>query len=183
MYIGRYYDSFIVNTGNNNCVCPKDSKYCRYTASTGGYQVTGYGVDCKGAIADWNKLASTKHPDYTASGGGTSAKSVQKAQNPYIVPYIPKSTPSNNNGGTSANSVRQAQGVKLNASGSAGAGVTAGASVTATVNDLKTKTNQAVSDVLPDTIEEKIKGAGLPLWAIPLGIVGAGLLLILMLKR
>jgi hypothetical protein len=176
MIIG-HFDSFIVNTGNNNCVCPKDSKYCRYTASTGGYQVTGYGVDCKGAIADWNKLASRKHytlpPAKGGSNGGLSANSVKQAQ----------AKGSSNTPASIFEPIFGTAKTGISASGKAGAGVTAGASISATVSDLQAKTDKVVSDVLPDSIESSIEGAGIPLWMLPLGIVGAGLLLILLVRR
>jgi hypothetical protein len=70
----------------------------------------------------------------------------------------------------------------MSASGKAGAGVTAGASISATVSDLQAKTNQAVSSIIPDSIEDKIPES-FPLWMLPVGIVGAGLLLILMIRR
>jgi hypothetical protein len=197
MIIGKF-TSYPVIYG---CKKPDGNRYWQYTASTGGYQVTGYGTTCDAAKADWEKLASKKHPDYTAKGGGTSANSVKQAQNPYIVPYIPKSQPSQN-GGLSANSVKQAQAkgssntpasifepifgtgkAGMSASGKAGAGVTAGASISATVSDLQAKANQTVSDILPDSIESSIEGAGIPLWMLPVGIVGAGLLLILLVRR
>ena len=71
----------------------------------------------------------------------------------------------------------------VGASGRAGTGVTAGASVKATVSDLQAKTNKVVSDVLPDSIEGPIEDAGIPLWMLPVGIVGAGLVLILLLRK
>ena len=182
MIIGRF-DSFIVNTGNNNCVCPKDSKYCRYTASTGGYQVTGYGVDCKGAIADWNKLASRKHytlPAAKGGGGGLSANSQAIAQG--NKPYQPQVIKGNWISGSGGNTVAGVS-AGVGASGRAGTGVTAGASVKATVSDLQAKTNKVVSDVLPDSIEGPIEDAGIPLWMLPVGIVGAGLVLILLLRK
>lgn len=170
MYIGRF-DSFIVTQGCKNP--DSSSRFYRYIAQSGGRFVTGYGTSCEGAKADWAKLASTKHPDYTASGGGTSAKSVQKAQ----------ASGSSNTPASIFQPIFGTGKASIKASGSAGAGVTAGASVTATVSDLKAKTNQAVSDVLPDSIEGPIENAGIPLWMLPVGIVGAGLLLILMLRR
>lgn len=184
MIIG-HYDSFILNVGNNNCTKPAGKKYYQYTAQTGGQFVTGYGLTCADARADWNKLASRKHytlPAAKGGGGGLSANSVAQAQGKPI--YQPKvvSTKGNwVNGGTSANSVRQAQGIS--ASGRAGTGVTAGASVNATVSDLQAKTNKVVSDVLPDSIEGPIEDAGIPLWMLPVGIVGAGLVLILLLRK
>ena len=179
MYIGRF-DSFIVNSGDNNCIKPSGKRYYQYTASTGGYQVTGYGTTCEEARADWAKLASRKHYTLPAAKGGNpglSANSQAIAQGKK--PYQPQVVKGNwISGSGDGNTV-----AGVSASGRAGAGLTAGASVTATVSDLKAKTNQVVSDVLPDSIEDKIENAGVPLWLLPVGIVGAGLLLILMLRR
>jgi hypothetical protein len=175
MIIGNF-DSFIVNTGNNNCVKPAGKKYYQYSAQTGGQFVTGYGLTCEDARADWNKLASRKHytlpPAKGGSNGGLSANSVKQAQ----------AKGSSNTPASIFEPIFGTAKTGISASGKAGAGVTAGASVSATVSDLQTKANQTVSDILPDSIEEKIPD-GLPLWMLPLGIVGAGLLLILLVRR
>jgi hypothetical protein len=176
MIIGNF-DSFIINTGNNNCVKPAGKKYYQYSAQTGGQFVTGYGLTCEDARADWSKLASRKHytlpPAKGGSNGGLSANSVKQAQ----------AKGSSNTPASIFEPIFGTAKTGISASGKAGAGVTAGASISATVSDLQAKTDKVVSDVLPDSIESSIEGAGIPLWMLPVGIVGAGLLLILLVRR
>jgi hypothetical protein len=175
MIIGNF-DSFIVNTGNNNCVKPAGKKYYQYSAQTGGQFVTGYGLTCEDARADWSKLASRKHytlpPAKGGSNGGLSANSVKQAQ----------AKGSSNTPASIFEPIFGTAKTGIGASGKAGAGVTAGASISATVSDLQAKTNQAVSSIIPDSIEDKIPES-FPLWMLPVGIVGAGLLLILLVRR
>ena len=67
------------------------------------------------------------------------------------------------------------------AGGRAGLGVTAGASVNATVSNLQTKANQTISDIIPDSIEDNLP-ENFPLWILPATLVG-GLVLILLLRK
>ena len=183
MIIGRF-NSFITNP----CKPPdSSSRFYRYINSAHGRQLIGYGSSCEAARQDWYRLADRGEvrlpPAKGGTGGGLSANSVQQAKgNPA---YQPKTVSTKGNwisgGGTSANSVKQAQGARLSASGRAGSGVTAGASVKATVSNLQTKANQTISDIIPDTIEDKLP-ENFPLWILPVGLVG-GLVLILLLRR
>lgn len=170
MIIGKF-TSYITNP----CKPPdSSSRYYRYIASAHGRQVTGYGSNCETAQKDWERLTSRTPVTLPPAKGGTpiSKSSSTTTYQPQVIKgnWISGSGDGNTVAGVSA-------------SGRAGAGLTAGASVTATVSDLKAKTNQVVSDVLPDSIEDPIENAGIPLWMLPVGIVGAGLLLILMLRR
>ena len=183
MIIGKF-TSFITNP----CKPPdSSSRFYRYINSSGGKQVIGYGSSCEAARQDWYRLVDRNEvrlpPAKGGTGGGLSANSVQQAKgNPA---YQPKTVSTKGSwisgGGTSANSVKQAQGARLNASGRTGSGLTAGGSISATVSDIQAKVNNTVSGIIPDSIEEKIP-EGIPLWILPVGLVG-GLVLIMLLRR
>lgn len=157
----------------------------------------------------YGNLNIIKHPDSTAGGGGTSGRSVGTAQGTYQ-PKTVSTKGQWQIGGFAANSQQIAKsgghptaplsssgssntikgggggasgktGAGLGASGSAGVGISGGASIKASVSNLQAKADQVVSDILPDTIEEKLP-ENFPLWIIPAGLVG-GLVLILLMRR